>query len=184
MLDEHQLGDFIDRHFHSRLFRLETLDWYDVASDGGDLSRYLAGEPGPDMNRKGPWMAQIRSEVARGLQTDRVHVVRGPLSEYLRFEFEWGYTYNAAAGEHIGILDLAEQPEPADLISEDFWLIDDTHALQMHYEASGKFLAASHADSAELPRYRRARDAALAAAVPFSDYWRTHPQYRRDRHAA
>ena len=80
MLDEQQLGDYIDRHFASTLFRLETLDRYDVGSNGDDLDRYLAGEPGPDMARKGPWMDHIRSEVARGLHTYRVHVVRGPLT--------------------------------------------------------------------------------------------------------
>jgi hypothetical protein len=101
VLDEQQLGDYIDAHFTSTLFRLETLSHYDVGSDGGDLTRYLAGEPGPDMTRKGAWMDRIRSEVDRGLRTYRVHVVDGPPSDYLRFEFEWGYVHNAVAGEHI-----------------------------------------------------------------------------------
>lgn len=58
MLDEQQLADYIDGHFTSTLFRLEALDTYDVGSNGNDLARYLAGEPGPDMARKGPWMDQ------------------------------------------------------------------------------------------------------------------------------
>ncbi len=180
MLDEQQLGDYIDRHFETTLFRLETLDRYDVGSNGSDLDRYLAGEDGPDMARKGPWMDQIRSEVARGLHTYRVHVVRGPLSPYLRFEFEWGYAYNAAAGEHIRILDLAEQPKPAALTAEDFWLIGDGRAVRMHYDPDGKFLGAEVAPRNEVPRYRAARDAAWEAAVPFTDYWAAHPQYHRE----
>lgn len=185
MLDEQQLGDYIDRHFDSTLFRLETLDQYDVGSNGDDLDRYLAGEPGPDMARKGPWMDQIRSEVARGLHTYRVHVVRGPLTPYLRFEFEWGYVHNAAAGEHIRILDLTEQPEPPALAHEDFWLIGDDRAVRMHYDLGGRFLGAEIAPASEVPRYSAARDAAWEAALPFTDYWAAHPQYRRDhRHAA
>lgn len=184
MLDEQQLGDYIDRHFTSTLFRLETLDRYDVGSDGDDLARYLAGEPGPDMTRKGPWMDHIRGEVARGLHTYRVHVVRGPLTGYLRFEFEWGYAYNAAAGEHIRILDLAEQPKPPALADEDFWLIGGDRAVQMRYDPAGRFLGAEIAPAQAVPRYRAARDAAWEAALPFADYWDAHPQYWRNRRRA
>jgi hypothetical protein len=184
VLDEQQLGEYIDRHFTSTLFRLETLDRYDVGSNGSDLNRYLAGEPGPDMARKGPWMDQIRSEVARGLHTYRVHVVRGPLTAYLRFEFEWGYRFNADAGEHIRILDLAEQPEPAALADEDFWLIGDDQAVSMRYDPAGRFIGADIAPAQAVPQYRAARDAAWEAAVPFNDYWAAHPQYWRDRRAA
>jgi Family of unknown function (DUF6879) len=180
VLDEQELGDYIDRHFESTLFRLETLDLYDVGSNGDDLNRYLAGEPGPDMARKGPWMDQIRSEVARGLHTYRVHVVRGPLSPYLRFEFEWGYLPNEAAGEDIRILDLAEQARPAGLnVDHDFWLIDDRDAVRMHYDGSGRFTGAEVLSSAEVPRYRAARAAALAAAEPFPAYWQRHPEYHQ-----
>jgi hypothetical protein len=184
MLNEQQLGDYIDRHFTNDLFRLETLDRYEVVSDGGDFSRYLAGQPGPDMARKGPWMDHIRSEVARGLHTYRVHVVTSPLSDYLRFEFEWGYVYNAAAGEHIRILDLAEQQRPDGLLDEDFWLIGDDRAIPMHYDPTGRYLGAEIVLGVEAARFQIARDAAWAAAVPFSDYWQAHPQYWRDRRAA
>jgi len=182
-MDERELGEFIDRHFTSELFRLETLPHYSVASDGDDLAAYLAGRPGPDMARKGPWLNVIRDEVSRGLHTYRVHVVTSPLSDYLRFEFEWGYILNAEAGEHIRILDLAERDEPADLIGEDFWFIagqDRDRVARMRYDATGRFLGADVVDEAEVDRYRRACRAAWTAAVPFEDYWRTHPQYWRD----
>jgi hypothetical protein len=184
MLDEEQLGSHIDRHFTRTLFRLETLDHYAVDSDGDDFRRYLNGEPGPDLDRKGPWMEHIRDEVARGLHTYRVHVVDGPLTDYLRFEFEWGYAYNSAAGEHIRILDLSEQPRPDGLIDEDFWLIDEEQAIRMHYDSAGRYLGAAVAPSSLAPRYRTARDTAWSVAVPFTDYWHAHPQYWRDHPAA
>lgn len=184
MLDERQLGDYIDTHFTDELFRLETLARYDVASERDDFARYLAGEAGPNMAGKAPWLSHIRDEVARGLHTYRVHVVDGPLSDYLRFEFEWGYVHNAAAGEHIRILDLSEQPRPDGLIDEDFWLIGEDRGIRMRYDPEGRFLGAEHVQGADADPYRRARAAAWAAAVPFSDYWQAHPQYQRDRRAA
>lgn len=180
MLDEQELGDYIDSRFTSVLFRLETLDLYDVASNGDEYRRYVAGEVKPDPEHKKPWMEHIRGEVARGLRTYRVHVVHSPLNDYLRFECEWGYVYNARAGEHIRILDLAERPRPADLLGEDFWLIDDREVLRMHYDAEGRYIGAEVAPEEVLPQYLAAKDAAWSGAVDFSDYWKAHPEYWRD----
>jgi hypothetical protein len=44
MLDLLQLTEFIGR-FARVAFRLETLDSYSMESDGGDVARYLSGEP-------------------------------------------------------------------------------------------------------------------------------------------
>lgn len=180
MLDEQELGDYIDSHFTKSLFRLEALDYYNVASDGDEYERYVAGEATPNLEHKRPWMEHIRGEVARGLRTYRVHVVRSPLNDYLRFECEWGYVYNARAGEHIRILDLAEQPRPADLLDEDFWLIDDREVLRMHYDAEGRYIGAELAPGEALPRYLAAKEAAWSAGVDFADYWTAHPQYWRN----
>ncbi|MGC4959732.1 DUF6879 family protein [Actinomadura citrea] len=188
VLDEQQLGAFIDGRFTSELFRLETLDHYEVGGDGDDLAAYIQGRPGPDMARKGPWLDVIRSEVERGLHTYRVHVVRSPLTPYLRFEMEWGYRHNAAAGEHIGIVDLAEQDAPEGLVDRDFWLIagdgGPDRVVVMDYDDAGRFRGARVAPDAEVDRYRRARAAAWDAAVPFGQYWRSHPQFWRDHRTA
>lgn len=108
------------------------------------------------MHRKGKWMEHIRNEVARGLHTYRVHVVHSSLTDYLRYEFEWDYVHNAAAGEHIRILDLTEQTSP-----------------------ESRFRHGEVVPEGQLDVYRRARDTAWAAAVPFTDYWRGHQQYWR-----
>lgn len=184
MLDEKELGDYIDSQFTRVLFRLETLDLYDVASNGDEYRRYIAGEVRPNPERKKPWMEHIRGEVSRGLHTYRVHVVRSPLNDYMRFECEWDYVYNAQAGEHIRILDLAERPRPAGLLDEDFWLIDDREVLQMHYSDAGKYVGAEVAPEELLPRYRAAKDAAWSGGVDFADYWKAHPGYWRDPSAA
>ena len=185
MLDVPQLTAFITERFTRHAFRLETLDAYDVGSDGGDVARYLRGENAPDPARKEPWLAQLRAELAQGKLRRRVHVLRSPLSGYLRYECEWGYLPNEAAGEDIRILDLAERTRPAGLdIDHDFWLLDDQHVARMHYDQDGRFTGAEVLESAALPRYLAGRDAALAAAEPFSSYWRRHPEYHQVNQAA
>lgn len=84
---------------------------------------------------------------------------------------------NAAAGEDIRILDLAEQPLPAGLadLDHDFWLIDDVHAIRMRYDQDGRFLGATPVDGGLVAGYQAARDAALAAAEPFTT-WRARHQ--------
>ena len=182
MMDERQLGEFLDQAQHE-LFRLEVLDAYEVASDGTDFGRYLRGDPEPDPARKGPWLARLAADAARGFRNYRVHVLTSPLSAYLRYECEWGYVPNAAAGEDIRILDLAEKPRPADLVSEDFWLMDNHTVILMHYRSS-RFAGAEVLSPAIAPRYRAARDAAWHSAEPFEEYWSAHPQFHRGREAA
>jgi len=184
VLDERELDEFFARHFHRTAFRLEVRDSYAVASDGGDLARYLAGEDAPDATRKNAWLDELRADTAAGKRWQWVHVVRGPLSDYLKYEFEWGYAVNIHAGAEVRVLDLAERPRPAGLLDEDFWLLDDDGVLIMRYDVRGRFLGAEPADFAELARYRRARDVAWQASTPFADYWAAHPGYHRQAWAA
>jgi len=180
VLNEVELGAFVDDRMGASLFRLETRDRYAVDSDAGNVARYLAGEPAPSMAVKGPWLRRLERERAEGKRRTRVHVLRGPLSEYLRYECEWGYRYTAAAGEEIYILDLAERPGPDELIDEDFLLLDDRYVMLVRYDDEDRFVGGDPLPAIELTRYRRCRDAVLAAAVPFGDYWAAHPQYWRE----
>jgi hypothetical protein len=180
VLNEAELGAFVDTHMGTSVFRLETRDRYDVESDAGNVARYLAGEPAPSMSFKGPWLERLATERVEGKRRTRVHVLRSPLSDYLRYECEWGYVFTAAAGEEIYVLDLAERPKPDELIDEDFLLLDDRHVVIVHYDDDGRFVGAEPLPAVALPRYRRCRDVALEIAVPFDDYWTAHPEYWRE----
>ncbi len=179
MLDVDALREFFDAHFTRTAFRLETLDEYAVGSDGGDVARYLAGEPEPDPERKRPWLDALRNEAARGLYRHRVHVLTSPLNAYLRYECEWGYAPNTAASEDIRILDLAERPLPDAVVDHDFWLLDDAHVLRMHYDDAGRFLYGSLVAEPLVGLYRAARNAAWAVAEPFGTWWSARPHEHR-----
>jgi len=176
VLNESDLSAYVDRHFQRTVFRLETLDRYTVDSDTGNVTRYLNGDPAPAMDVKGPWLQRLTQERAEGKRRSRVHVLHTPLSDYLRYECEWGYAYTAPAGEDIFILDLAQHPRPQELIDEDFLLLDDEHVVVVHYDDEGRFLGGRPLPAEEALRYRQCRDAALAAAVPFEAFWQARPQ--------
>jgi hypothetical protein len=178
------LGAFIDRARRS-LFRLETLDLYDVASDGGDFLGYMRGEDGPDPVRKAAWHKVLKADRDRGVSTRRVHVVRSPLTDYLRYEFEWGYAHNIAY-EDIRILDMAERGALASLeTSPDYWLIDGHDAAVMHYGDGGRYLGFTVAAPGAAVHYAQAAEIAWEAAEPFAAWWDNHRQFwRASRQAA
>jgi len=155
------------RDFQHSAFRLELLPQYLVEPEHDSFAAFLAGEPMPE-GHNADWHATIRANTTAGKIMSRVHVVTQPLSDYLRFEFQWGYVGNAGAGEDIRILDLSRTPDPG-LPDTDFWLFDEKAVVAMLYEDDGTQIGREllDVDPAEFIRYR---DLALAAAVPFSDY--------------
>lgn len=162
------------------VFRLETLSVYNPVSEAAALESYLAGDPCPRVGVTTPYMRTVEDQTGRGVRRFRVHVVQGPLTDYLRYEMEWGYTFTSQAGEEILILDTAEHRSPEGLVNEDFWFFDDTHVVRMDYRDDGEILGKELLEEPDLEHYRAQRDLALAGAVPFNEYWSAHPQYHRD----
>ncbi|MDI2126984.1 DUF6879 family protein [Yinghuangia seranimata] len=153
--------------FHREAFRLETLDDYTGSSSAEYLRAYFAGEPMPEGYNAG-WLAQVRGNTDAGRRMYRVHVVTRPLSDYLRYELDWGYRTNITAGEEFFILDLTEQPNPLEGVP-DYWMFDDTSVVSMTYDQHGVFLGAElEADPA---KWQHWRDVAVSHAEPFTDWW-------------
>jgi hypothetical protein len=182
MMDAAELRAFIREHFTRSAFRLETLQQYEVASDGNDFERYLAGDAAPTVERKQPWLDRLRGERNRGLYRHRVRIVTRPVSDYTRYECEWGYLSNSEAGEDIRILDLGERamPQAGWLAAADWWLIDETHLLAMVYAADGSFAGARP----EPPHVKEAvtvKNVLWAAAESFHTWWSRHTELHRDR---
>ncbi len=183
MLTGADFAAYLDSHLTRSAFRLETLAHYEVESDGDDFAAYLRGDPGPDPQRKEPWLRRLRQLHAEGITMSRVHILRTPLTPYLRYECEWGYLPNSDAGEIISILELEANAIPLGLVDHDFWLLDDQHVVRMHYDDDGRLSHGEVADVEKLPVYRRARDTAMALAQPFRLWWQEHPEEWRQQAA-
>lgn len=159
--------DFFDGFKHSA-FRLETHAVYTVPGERETYQRFLDGET-PTGDHATEWTDKVRRYQSTGRTIGRVHVLARPLSEYLRYEFEWWYRFNVSAGEDIRILDLTDTPDPG-LPDHDFWLFDDSQIVKMMYRADGTQLGRELLESADPGEYIRYRDIAIDLSVPFAEY--------------
>lgn len=175
LIDIAELGERLGR-FTSRLFRLETLPAYTVDSDGDNYRLWLAGEAEPSDERLYRWLDVLRARRAAGKVSYRVRILSELLTDYERYACEWGYAYTAAAGEDIRVLRRGEHHIPG-LIEQDFWVVDDTEVLLMHYDEHGRFEDAE--TTTEVQPFLRTRDTAWDAAEQFESWWSRHPELRR-----
>ena len=168
-----------NRHQHD-LFRLETMPQYLSASDGTELERYRSGKAGPDREAKRAWLDRLRSDSDAGRRWRRVRLVEHPVSEYVRYSCEWGYTDNSAAGEEVRILDLADAPAGTEWLraAGDFYLVDGA-AAAMKYDMLGAFEYATPIRGPLLAAFIAISEAAWSLAVPFPRRWADHPELQR-----
>lgn len=186
MMSLAELNAWMDSHFTQSAFRLETLQAYEVASDGSDYRRYLDGEPTWTPERKQPWLDQLAAERAQGLNRHRVRVVTHPVSDYTRYECEWGYAPNVQAGETVRIFEVDTWPGQGEFGTGDYWLVTDkdgaTWAAMMRYGLDGQFVGAVEVLAptllAELVDQRREL---WEQAEPFTTWWERHPELHRAR---
>jgi len=157
------------RDFASSAFRLELHQIYTMPGEADELRRFQAGEQPPPGYHYG-WLDRMAEASQAGKTVQRVRVVRRPLTDYIRYEFAWGFVYNVDAGEDIRVLDLTDQSGP-DLPDHDFWLFDDTTVVKLLYRPDGTQEGRELLQDPDLEAYLRCRDAAWQAAVPFRDYW-------------
>jgi hypothetical protein len=180
-LDERELGDYIDQRYRSpgdTLFRMETLPGYLVDTDGDDYRRWLDGAEEPTWSRKGPWLDTLRMERRNGQVSRRVRLLSAAVTPYERYSCAFGYVHNVEAGEDIRILRTGEHAAAGEVIARDFWIINDEVAVVMHYDPDGRFRCATPAPDL-LVALRAERDAAWAAAEPFTRWWARHIELHR-----
>lgn len=163
--------------FKHTAFRLETLQVYDVSYEIEPYRAFLAGEAPPEDAAKNAWTAMLADAESDGKTVQRVHVVDEPLTDYLRYEFEWSYPPNVKAGEDIRILPADAIPA-ADVTAlttlGDYWLFDSSDMWLMEYGPHGKFLFALQvSDPATIVAHACLRDAALHYATPYRKFMRS-----------
>lgn len=185
MMDVAELNAWMDRNFTRSAFRLETLQTYEVASDGSDFKRYLDGEPTWTQERKQPWLDHLESEMARGLHRSRVRIVTHPVTDYTRYECEWGYVPNVGAGESVRILEVDSWPTTGTFGTTDWWLVTDAQntvrGAVMHYGPAGEFRGAVEITARTLLMgLVDERDRLWKRAKPFTEWWERRPELHRN----
>ncbi|MFJ3665414.1 DUF6879 family protein [Streptomyces sp. NPDC090106] len=153
--------------FQREAWRLETLPWYRVPSEDGDIQDFLNGQRIDVANYSSGYTDGLRKLRSEGKTKGRVHIVSRPLTDYLRFEFMY-YGAHAVAGDEIRILDVTNRPNPLEGV-QDFWLFDRSEVVLMNYEADGTQISREvfEGDPAPFIEYQRI---ARAESVPFEEY--------------
>jgi hypothetical protein len=179
------LGAWIGTRHKQDLLRVQTLARYDSVSDGDDFERYLRGEGEPSAPHKQDWLDRLASDAEHGRIRRNVHIVEQPLSDYLRYQFEWCYVYNVAAGQDVRVLDISSNTAAAHLTAcGDFAVLEGIDVARNHYTPDGAFLGAVQAPADTAAALAALGETAWAMAVPFTTWWRDHPQYHRATRAA
>lgn len=158
--------------FKQEAFRLETLPAYNIPSEQEDYKRYLAGAPLPSPDREHiEWIEVIKRATARGATFKRARIIPNPLTSYIKYEIDWGYLYNADAGEEIRLVEEAALITNSQFnFKEDYWLFDNTIAVKMNYDSTGGFLGGELLDEGLTDKYRKTRDLIWPLATSFEDY--------------
>ena len=127
------------------------------------------------------WLETLRSRTAAGRSWRNVHVVREPLNTYLRYAFEWGYANNQQAGQDIRVLST-DNSVAGRLVFEvgDFWVVDHSKIVLMHYAEDGSFVGASRGAPEHFAVYAGLAEMLWESATPFFTWWSARPQYHRD----
>lgn len=176
-MDLAQMGAFLRERHTFDLFRMETHRYYRSAGDV-DFDVYLRGEPGPDLESRSGWLSMLRADAAAHRRWRKVHVVRGELTDYERYEMEWGFALNVAAGEDVRILEAAEESRLDEQVG-DFFVADDRYVVLSHYDSSGRHSGAEVVTGRVAAVLIALRDLAWSRAIPFTEWWTAHPQYHR-----
>ena len=167
----HLEGEAWSRYFQDferSAFRLELRQVYMMPGEADDLAAFERGELPPPGYHYG-WLDTVADAVKAGKTFRRVRVVTRPLSFYTKWEFVWGYDWNAKAGEDIRILDVTDDPG-LELPDHDFWLFDDATVVKLLYRPDGTQTDRELVEQPDLEAYRRWRDTTWDQAVPYADY--------------
>ncbi len=156
--------------FRRSAFRLETLPWYRMPDEAGELKLYLAGAAKPE-GFNAEWHDMLEAYARDGKIVQRVRVVRPPLTDYQRSQFDWAYPGNLRAGEDIRMLDGAKADELG-LPDWDFWFFDDHLVRKQIYTEDGIFVGREVLPDADPADFRRYRELALSHATVFWSYRR------------
>lgn len=157
--------------YQASAYRQEGQQFYCSAVQDAALAQFLADRP-VEIDLSWANSRTIR-QVALGRTLTKVRIVVEPQTPYTRLQLRV-YPEMAKAGEDIRILAVQMGDWPDGLPHHDYWFFDDRDLYRMHYHENYYFKGAELIVEPNLvDQHRRARDLALAQAVPLDDYLAT-----------
>jgi hypothetical protein len=170
-LDPDQFGDAVMDYQHTA-FRWECQGTYREPSENGPIQAWREGRIDEAYSHR-PWLDEMRHNRAQGRLWQRVRMLTEPLTEYLQWMVATTHL-NVEAGEDIRWLAESRAHELR-MPDHDFYLLDDTRVLRLHFGEHGVAGADMVTDLGEVARHRRWRDLAWDAAIPHYEYHRKDP---------
>ncbi|MEV0293200.1 DUF6879 family protein [Nocardia sp. NPDC050710] len=159
--------DRVLRTARTRAFHLENYDNYLATGESDSLRQFLADEttdPGGEWFT--PWADQVRRMVGDGIVMQRARIVSEPHTDYTRFLLALA-RHNVAAGEDVRYLPRAD----TDVVSEDFWLLDDSTVVFSLFDLRGFWSGGAATSDSRMVRHAAdIRDKVWPAAIPYRDY--------------
>lgn len=157
------------RAFTESAFRFETLSVYqESGAQQESLEHFLATGEMTEQEEPNEWDRMVMAHRQQGRTMRRVHTVRLPLTDYLRWELSF---HEATSHEEIRILNIDEHPEFA-AIEElgDAWLFDDRVGVRLCYDEDGQVTHPELVEDDELGEYLAWRDKSWEVATPLSEF--------------
>lgn len=158
--------------FKKSAFRLETLPQTLVDRHDAAFEAFLNGTPLP-LNQNEKWCQLIRESADEGKTFSRVHILPEKLTPYLRYEIEWGYVFNVAAGSDIRLLEYPNVTEEIrQAAKQDYWLFDNETVVLMDYtQEDGRYLGARIIEpGSNIEKYNYLKDITWARATEFKEF--------------
>lgn len=186
-LDPLEIDDFeawLDarRRTPGDMLRVQTLTAYSAPSDDADFAGYLGGAPEPISPHRESFFQELRDDRARGRVWRNLVVLRGEPTDYQRYANEWVYVQSVQAGQDVRILDLKESAGAALLLlTGDFWVVESQHVALVRYDQDNVHRGEVAADDTAATGYIAAAEMAWAMATPFTSWYESHPEYRRQQ---
>lgn len=155
------LLETLDQAKHS-LFRFESLQEYIVNSEK-DLVQTWKSEHRIADEHMQEWWDYVSSKKAAGITMQRVSLLRYPLTSYKEMELEIFKKTNKY-GDDIRIIN-GDDFDNLSVGAQDFWLIDDTFAVILNYEANGEWIGFDTTN--EVSKYLKIKDLILSKSKHF-----------------
>jgi Family of unknown function (DUF6879) len=151
--------------FRQSAFRLETLAHYTVPQEEEWFAEWRQTGKLPALTPDNDsWLRMVRDHCVAGKRMQRVRVVSSPRTDYERFELAL-FPPSVAAGEDIRVVQRSAVVQTAD-----FWLFDESTAVMLRYDETGRFQGVEDGIASTCCQQR---DRVLAQSIPLEEYLTT-----------